>query len=61
MYLVAYTRLDEDELFGPFVDDNAVKQFTSELGGDPKIWVDSKSKVGLAYEGGEWRVKNAYL
>lgn len=57
MYLVAYTRLEEDEVFGPFVDNNSVKQFTLEMGGNPKIWVDPQSRVGLQYDNGEWQTR----
>lgn len=56
MLKVTYSRGDEDEVFGPFVDDDSANQFASELGGEPKFWVDNESRVGLRFEGGEWKV-----
>lgn len=57
MLRVTYDRGGETEVFGPFVDNNSVKQFTLEMGGRPKIWVDPHSSVGLQYDNGEWQTR----
>lgn len=55
MFKVSYFRGGEEEVFGPFVDDESAMKFGLEMGGTPKFWVDNESRVGLQYENGEWR------